>query len=114
MPLNFSALLNKTTSKGATKATVLKEGDVVHPTVRSDGGHGFVLKLGRVVNASGTYASKKNPINITVEILSKDGEKDTQTLAVTDADGVHLGVTDRVEIDKMLASIESMTIKEIK
>ena len=112
--LNFSALLKGKTEKAGQKAGFIKVGDVVTPSLRSDGGKGLVLKIGRVAHADGSYASKKNPLSVTLEIKEKGGETSTQTLAVTDADGCHLGVADRAEVEAMLATIETMTVKEIK
>ena len=112
--LSFTALLTKSAVKGASKATSLKVGDVVKPALRSDGGKGLVLVLGRVTHADGKYASKKNPLALTVAIETTEGEKVTETLTVTDADGCHLGGAERAEVEAMIASIKTMTVTEIK
>jgi hypothetical protein len=111
--LNFASLLNKA-NKPASKAGFLAVGDVVTPSIRSDGGKGLVLKLGRVCHSDKSYASKKNPISLTVEIKTKAGETTTEVLSVTDADGCHLGTAERSEVEAMLAQIDTMTVKEIK
>ena len=111
--LNFTSLLSKA-SKSPTKVAFLCVGDSIKPTIRSNGGTGLVLVLGRIGHADGSYGSKKNPVSLTVEMKTKDGETQTETLCVTDADGVHLGTATRSEVEAMIASIASMTVKEIK
>ena len=113
MSINFEQLLagTKSTSKG--KAGALKVGDLIKHSLRSDGGEGFVMKVGRVMRGE-TYASRKNPIQLTVKILTKDGQETVETLPVTDADGVHLGRVSKAEVEAMLAEIKQMQVVEIK
>ena len=111
--LSFTALLNRNTVKGAVKASSLKVGDVIKAGLRSDGGKGLVLVLGRVTHEDGTYASKKNPVTVTVAIKTAEGET-SETLNVTDADGCHLGEANRGDVEAMIKAIVTMTVTEIK
>ena len=112
MSINFGQLLAGTkTSKG--KAASIRIGDLIKPALRSDGGEGFVMRIGRVMR-DGAYASRKNPIQLTVKIQTKDGQEKEETLPVTDADGVHLGKVNKAEVEAMLAEISRMEVVEIK
>jgi hypothetical protein len=111
--LSFTALLNRNTVKGAVKASSLKVGDEIKPSLRSDGGKGLVLVVGRVTHEDGTYASKKNPVNLTVAIKTAKGET-SETLTVTDADGCHLGEVVKADVEDMIEAVTSMTVTEIK
>ena len=111
--LSFASLLNRTSVKGVSKATSLKVGDSIKPSLRSDGGKGLVLVVGRVTHEDGKYASKKNPVNLTVSITTAEGET-SQTLNITDADGMHLGDVNRSDVEAMIKAITSMTVTEIK
>ena len=113
MSINFGRLLAGTKSTTKGKAGALKVGDLIKPSLRSDGGEGFVMRIGRVMRGE-TYASRKNPIQLTVKIQTKDGQEKEETLPVTDADGVHLGKVNKAEVEAMLAEISRMEVVEIK
>lgn len=111
--MNFSSLLKTTSAPAAKGGNTLVVGSVIHPRLRSDGGKGLVLVLGRVTR-NGAYASRKNPISLTVKIEDLSGKHTTETFCVTDADGVHLGAVNRKQIEETLAQISNMTVTEVK
>ena len=112
----FNALL-KSAKVSAKVAGVLSAGSIVKPTLRGDGGGGFVLVLGRMGIQNGMvvrYGSKKAPLSVTTEITTLDGKTETEIFQVTDADGVHLGKVNAEDVQALVKNIKSIKVVEIK
>jgi len=105
----FNAFLVRNTQ---AKAGVLAVGQTIRLHTRNDGNGGLVLVLGRIMR-DGKYASKKNPIAVTLDLTTKEGTT-SETLSVTDADGVHLGAADKAAVETMIKSLVKVVVKEIK
>ena len=106
----FSAFISRNQAKAG--AGVLAVGQTIKLHTRNDGNGGLVLVLGRIMR-DGKYASKKNPIAVTLDLTTKEGTT-SETLSVTDADGVHLGAADKAAVEALISTLTRVVVKEIK
>ena len=97
-----------------TNKMPLKKGDTIHLKIRSDGGKGWALVLGRITVGENKYASKVAPLMVTLKITDKEGKTTTSSYMVKDSDSTHLGQVDKAELDATLSKVDKCVLKSIE
>lgn len=103
----FSSFIRRPARRGGRPVQV---GDHLVLSLRSNGSTGWVLVLGLIRKADGTYASSRSPVQVRCRFTTHGGVVSEETLCVTDADGVHLADSSLAEVKALIASLKDVTV----
>lgn len=103
----FSSFIRRPNRRGGR---VTQVGDHLTLSLRSNGSTGWVLVLGLFRHADGNYPSRKRPVQLRIQLTTKEGVVSEEALCVTDADGIHLSDASVGEVRALIASLKDVVV----